>query len=141
MSDGFAGWFFGTIIAWVIFGIFAGLYVINPLIGPWAAERSGYAELRQAQMNRQIRVEEAEAERQAQVLFAQGERDAATLRAEAIEIMGRMAQQYPEYRQQEFIGAFAEAVRNGNIDQMIYVPTEAGIPITEAGRVPAMNGN
>ena len=46
-----------------------------------------------------------------------------------------MAQKYPEYRQQEFIGAFAEAIQSGQVEQIIYVPTEANIPIVEAGRV------
>lgn len=112
----------------------------TPLVGPWSQERKGLADLREAQMNRQIRVEEAEAERQAQILFATGEKEAAALRAEAIEIMGKKAKEYPEYRQQEFIGAFAEAVREGKIAQMIYVPTEAGIPITEANRKFDSNG-
>lgn len=50
--------------------------------------------------------------------------------------MGQAAKDFPEYRQQEFIGAFAEAMKDGKIQQIIYVPTEAGIPITEAGRRP-----
>ena len=123
-----------TLLAGLFVVLVLGALLWTPLIGPWVQERRGLADLREAQMNRQIRVEEAEAERQAQVLFAEGERDAAKLRAEAIGIMGEAAQRYPEYRQQEFIGAFAEAVRSGRIQQMIYVPTEAGIPITEAGR-------
>ena len=57
------------------------------------------------------------------------------MRAEAIQILGEAAQQYPEYRQQEFIGAFAEALQQGTIRQIVYVPTEANIPIMEAGRV------
>ncbi len=31
------------------------------------------------------------------------------------------------------MGAFAEALQSEKIDQIIYVPTEANIPITEAG--------
>ena len=134
MSDGFFGWLIGSLIAWLVIAAVLGFALWTPVFGPWAQERRGLADLREAQMNRQIRVEEAEAERQAQVLFAEGERDAASLRAEAIQIMGEAAQRYPEYRQQEFIGAFAEAARSGKIEQMIYVPTEAGIPITEANR-------
>ena len=81
----------------------------------------GQAELARAEQNRQILVSQAHAER-----------EAATQRAEAIKIMGAAAKEYPEYRQQEFIGAFAEAVKEGKISQIIYVPTEANIPITEA---------
>ena len=49
-------------------------------------------------------------------------------------IIGKKAKAYPEYRMQEFIGAFGEALNNGNINTVIYVPTEANIPIMEAGR-------
>lgn len=83
----------------------------------------GQAELARAEQNRQILVSQAHAER-----------EAAAQRAEAIKIMGQAAKDFPEYRQQEFIGAFAEAVKEGKIGQIIYVPTEANIPITEAGR-------
>jgi len=76
----------------------------------------------------------AHAARQVLVQQAQAEKDAAVLRAEAIAIVGKAAKEFPEYRQQEFIGAFAEAMHNGRIGQIIYVPTEANIPITEASR-------
>ncbi len=56
-------------------------------------------------------------------------------RAEAIKIVGQAAKDYPEYRNQEFIGAFAHAIQDGRISQIIYVPTEANIPITEARRL------
>lgn len=77
----------------------------------------------------------ANMERQSIVAQAQAERDAAELRAAAIEIMGEAAKNYPEYRQQEFIGAFAKCLENGCASQIIYVPTEAGIPITESQRL------
>ena len=63
---------------------------------------------------------------------ARAEVEAAELRAQAIGIMGEAAKNYPEYRLQEFMGAFAEALKEGNIQQIIYVPTEANIPILEA---------
>ena len=97
----------------------------TPLVGPWSQERRGLANLREAQQSRQIQVEQARAER-----------EAAIERAEAIRIIGEAAQKYPEYRQQEFIGAFAEAMKDGTINQIIYVPTEANIPLLEAGRRP-----
>ena len=84
----------------------------------------GQAELARADQNRQILVTQAHAE------F-----EAAEQRAAAIKVMGQAAHDFPEYRQQEFIGAFAEAVKDGKINQIIYVPTEANIPITEARRL------
>jgi len=83
----------------------------------------GEAELARAHQNRQILVQQAQAEK-----------DSAMLRAEAIRIVGQSAKDFPEYRQQEFIGAFADALKHGNINQIIYVPTEKNIPVIEAGR-------
>lgn len=89
----------------------------------WSMEMQGKAKLAEATQSRQIQIEQAKAE------F-----EAAKHRAEAIAIVGKAAQEFPEYRQQEYIGAFAEALKEGNIDQIMYIPTEAGIPIMEAGK-------
>lgn len=83
----------------------------------------GEAEFVRAEQNRRILVEQARAEK-----------DAATLRAEAIEIVGQAAKDFPEYRYQEFLGAFGEALQSDAIDKIVFIPTEANIPITEAGR-------
>ena len=80
----------------------------------------GKANLRQAEQEKMIMIETAKAEK-----------EAAVQRAEAIRIMGEAAKEFPEYRQQEFIAAFGEAIQDGSINQIIYVPTEANIPITE----------
>ena len=103
----------------VIVGLMFGL----PKYKVWQQEMSGKARLAEATQSRQILIEQARAEK-----------EAAVLQAEAIKIMGEAAQKYPEYRQQEFIGAFGEALKAGNISQIIYVPTEANIPIMEAGK-------
>lgn len=89
----------------------------------WSMEMQGRAKLAEATQSRQIQIEQAKAEK-----------EAATLRAEAIAIIGKAAKEYPEYRQQEYIGAFAEALKEGKMQQIIYVPTEANIPILEATR-------
>jgi len=80
---------------------------------------------------------QANGAKQALVAQAQAEKEAAQLRAEAINIVGKASKEYPEYRQQEFIGAFAEALKDGKVNQIIYVPTEASIPIIEPGRIAA----
>jgi len=95
----------------------------GPQYGVWSAGMVGEAALMKARQERQILVTQAQAER-----------DAAVMRAEAIRIVGGAAKEFPEYRQQEFIGAFAEALKEGKMQQIIYVPTEANIPITEAGK-------
>lgn len=119
----------GKEIAIVISVIFAAilfiasLFIIFPLWNVWSQGLSGEADLAKAEQTRKIMIETAKAEK-----------DAAYLRAEAIEIMGEAAKNYPEYRQQEFMQAFGEALREGQIDQIIYVPTESNVPILEAGK-------
>ena len=93
----------------------------------WQQGMAGQAQLSKAQQSKQIAIETAKAEL-----------ESAKLRAEAIKVMGKAAQEYPEYRQQEFIGAFGEALREGNIKQIVYVPTEANIPVLEAGKRPVI---
>jgi len=95
----------------------------QPIVGPWVQERKGYANLRQAEQERQILIEQAKAER-----------DAAELRAQAIGIVGQAAKDFPEYRLQEFMGSFAEALMSDKIEKIVYIPTEANIPILEAGK-------
>lgn len=90
-------------------------------------------------MDGQAALAEAEQSKMIQVQVAKAELESAKLRAEAIKLVGQAAKDYPEYRKQEFIGAFGEALRDGKIQQIIYVPTEANIPIVEAGNKPVSN--
>lgn len=112
-----------VIIILLCIAVIVGMMFAIPAWNVWRAGLSGEADLRKAAQTRQIQIEQAK-----------GEEEAAKHRAKAIEIVGKAAKEYPEYRQQEFIGAFAEAMHNGRISQIIYVPTEANIPITEAGK-------
>lgn len=109
--------FFGSVIliAFMLWGL--------PIWNVWKQGLSGEAALARAEQTKKIMVETARAEK-----------EAANLRAEAIEIMGAAAKEFPEYRQQEFMQAFGEALREGNISQVIYVPTETNLPILEAGK-------
>lgn len=111
--------FFGGLLALLVAALMFGI----PTYRVWHSGMDGKAMLRKAEHEKQIMIETAKAEV-----------ESAKLRAEAIKLVGEMAQQYPEYREQEFIAAFGEAVQSGAVDQIIYIPTEAGIPVTEAGR-------
>jgi hypothetical protein len=95
-----------------------------PVYSVWQQGLSGEADLRKAEQTRKIMIEQAKAEK-----------ESATFRADAIAIVGQAAKDFPEYRFQEFLGAFGEAFREGNISQIIYVPTEGMVPITEAYRL------
>ncbi len=89
----------------------------------WSMKMQGKAKLAEATQSRQIQVEQAKAEK-----------EAAKYTSEAIKIVGEATKTYPEYRNQLYIQAFAEALSDGKIQQIIYIPTEAGIPILEASK-------
>ena len=130
--------FFGNVIVILltVLGIatlIGALMWILPIYNVWSKGKSGEAALRQAENERKVLIETAKARKESEILKAEGEEEAAAIRARAIEVIGEAAKQYPEYREQEFIGGFADALRDGNIHQIIYIPTEANIPIIEAG--------
>ena len=105
-------------------GLIASLMFGLPIYGVWQQGLSGKANLAKAEQTRKILIEQAKAEK-----------ESASIRADAIQIIGQAAKDYPEYRLQEFMGAFAEALNSDKIEQIIYVPTEANIPIMEAGKI------
>lgn len=94
----------------------------------WRQEMAGRAEFAKAEQNRKIKIEEARANLEAEKLNAQAEIERAKGAAEAIAIEnGALTSTYIQYlwvRQQNLNSA----------DKIIYVPTEAGLPILEANR-------
>jgi regulator of protease activity HflC (stomatin/prohibitin superfamily) len=127
---------FGMLIGVVAIALFIGLLFATGWgwahFRLWKAEYSGKAlEIEKTYKGKAV-LAEAENARMARVEAARAEKEAAQLTADAIAIVGEAAQKYPEYRQQEFYLALGEALQEGQIDQIIYLPTEAGMPITEA---------
>lgn len=116
-------WYWTKRIAAVSVLLVVAIMAVYPVYRVWSADMSGRAKLAESENSRKVLIEQARAEQ-----------EAASMRAGAIAIVGEAAKKYPEYRQQEFLGAFAEALKEGKINQIMYVPTEASIPITEAGR-------
>lgn len=96
-----------------------------PRYAVWQQEMSGRAEFAKAEQNRQIKIEEAKANLEAEKLNAQAEVERAKGAAEAIAIEnGAITPTYIQYlwvRQQ-----------NNAADKVIYIPTEANLPILEA---------
>ncbi len=92
---------------------------------------SGEAKLREAEFSRQVQIEDAKGKEQAAVLLAQAEVERAKGVAAANKIIGDSLKDHPEYLTYLWI---KEVNADGNA--VIYVPTEAGLPILEAGRLP-----
>ena len=95
----------------------------------WNAETAGEAELAQARQNRQIATLEAEAKLESAKLLAQAEVERAKGVAEANRIVANGLGGPEGYLRYVYIENLSQS--QGKI---IYVPTEAGLPILEAGK-------
>ena len=89
----------------------------------------GEAELARATQNRQIAIQEAQAKKESSHDLAEAEIIRATGAAKANEIIGKSLKDNESYLHYLFINNM-EHTKN----QVIYLPTEAGLPILEAGR-------
>ena len=95
----------------------------------WSQEMEGKAEFAKAEQNRRIKIEEAKANLEAEKLNAQAEIERAKGAAEAIKIEnGSITPTYIQYLWVRQQNASSE-------NKIIYIPTEAGLPILEAGRI------
>lgn len=117
-------------IATVVLFLILGGVIGCPYYNVWQQEMSGKAEYAKAEQNRKIKIEEAKANLEAEKLNAQAEIERAKGAAEAIKIEnGSVTPTYIQYlwvRQQNL---------SGENTKIIYIPTEAGLPLLEAGRV------
>ena len=101
----------------------------------WNAETAGEAELAQARQNRQIATLEAEAKLDSAKLLAQAEVERAKGVAEANRIVADGLGGPEGYLRYLYIEHLAQSQ-----GQIIYVPTEGGLPILETGRRAAPAG-
>ena len=119
----------GIIAVVVIILVFVGTLVGQPLYNVWVKGLSGRAQLNEAEWNRQIIIKEAEAKKQAAKSLADAEVERAKGVAEANRIIGQSLKNNESYLRYLWI----QGLNDGN-NQVIYVPTEASMPILEAGR-------
>jgi predicted Holliday junction resolvase-like endonuclease len=116
------------IIVLVVIVLMALSMYILPQYNVWKKELSGQADLKEAEWNRQIQIREAEANLESEKLNAQAEVERAKGMAEAMEIEGgALTREYIQYlwvRSNRF-----------NDNTVIYVPTEANLPLLEALRL------
>lgn len=132
---------------WLLIAVVGVLGLVGLIVGwQWfkvfSAEMSGKAEYAQAEQNRQITIIEAEAANaaaisnaEARVKMAVAGADAEVARArgvaEANKIIGDSLKGNEDYLRYLYITGITE--KGG---QIIYVPTEGGLPILEAGKRP-----
>jgi regulator of protease activity HflC (stomatin/prohibitin superfamily) len=97
----------------------------------WEAEQNGKAELAQADQNRQIQIVQSKAKSEAASFEATAEVTRANGVAQANKIIGDSLKGNDTYLHYLFINNM-ENTKN----QVIYIPTEAGLPVLEAGHRP-----
>lgn len=90
---------------------------------------AGQATLREAEWTKKITIESAKAKKDSATLLAQAEVERAKGVAEANKIIGDSLKDNEGYLQYLWIDSLTETS-----NRIIYVPTEANIPIMEAGR-------
>ncbi len=95
----------------------------------YAATMTGEAEYAQAEQNRRISILEAEAELESAKALAAAEVERAKGVAEANAIIGQSLKDNEAYLRWQWI----KNLESGS-NSVIYVPTEAGLPILEAGK-------
>lgn len=115
--------FFGLILL-IGFGLYG-----CPRYHVYEQTLEGEAELARATYNRQIKVREGEAQRESAVQLAQAEVERAKGVAQANKIIGDSLKGNESYLRYLWIHSLQETN-----DKIIYVPTEAGLPLLEAGR-------
>lgn len=120
------------VFKWTTFSIIILLILIvggmtgYPVYNVWQQEMKGKAEFAQAEQNRRIQIEEARANLEAQKLNSQAEVERAKGMAQAIEIEnGKLTDLYIKY-------LWVRQGDMGEAEKIIYIPTEANMPILEA---------
>lgn len=116
-----------SVIAAIVFVVTLAFAI--PKYNVWKQEMKGKAEFAQAEQNRRIRIEEAKANLEAEKLNAQAEIERAKGAAEAISIEnGSLTPTYIQY-------LWVRQQNTSTNNKIIYIPTEAGLPVLEAGRI------
>lgn len=119
----------------VLFGCLIGIVVIAflawgfPRYRIYRQDYRGQAALREAEWTKKILIEEAKAKKESASLQAEAEIERAKGVAEANRIIGDSLRGNEAYLRYLWINGLQE-----DSNAVIYVPTEAGLPILEAGK-------
>lgn len=121
------------LVQWITIAIIAiiiatvSMLAFYPRYRVWSQEMEGRAEFAKAEQNRRIKIEEAKANLEAEKLNAESEVERAKGAAEAIRIEnGSLSEKYIQY-------LWVRQQTNLNDKTVIYIPTEANLPVLEAG--------
>lgn len=113
----------------LILGVILGFMFGWPTYRIWQREQAGKAELAEAEWSKRVAIEEAKARLESAEFESQAEIERAKGAAEAQKIIAETLT--PEYLRYLWI----QHVENSEDKQIIYIPTESGLPILEASRL------
>lgn len=118
-----------TLIVLAVLAVIVWSLWLHPIWKVWASQKSGEADLQQAHKEQQIQVAKA----QGRLDAAKINMNAAVIEAQAVSAqikeIGAQLTEHDLYLKWQWIKMMEEKP-NGSV---IYVPTEAGLPILEAG--------
>jgi len=131
MSDRLFGWGIGSFFSWIVFGgVLLGLWGC-PQYNVYSSRLSGQAQLAEADASKQVMVQQAKAKMDSAQYEAQAEITRAGGVAKANQIIGDSLKDNEAYLRYLFVNNLADTK-----NQVIYVPTEAQLPILEASKRP-----
>lgn len=125
--------FYVKITLWITFAVVAVIILMLggcPVYGVWQQGLAGKAELKRAEMNRKIAIQEAEAKLESAKFLAKAEIERAKGVAGANKIIGDSLKNNEAYLRWLWIENVGEKTKK----TVIYVPTETQLPILEATR-------
>lgn len=124
------GLWIAIVIFWILLIIGACMFIF-PEYGVWLSGLSGQAQLAEADYSKQVAVQEAHAKMDSATLLAKAEVERAKGVAQANNIIGNSLKDNEAYLRYLWI----TDVAGTNVDKsVVYVPTEANLPILEANR-------
>lgn len=133
-EEGAFGFGFGSAVSIFVIGVVCGGLYGCPQYNVYMQRMSGEAELAQAEYSKQVQVKDAEGRLAAAEKLAQVEITRAGGVAKANQIIGDSLKGNDAYLRYLWI----TDVTGGKSPTVIYVPTEANIPILEATRIPPL---
>ena len=111
-------------------GFILGLMFGIPKYNVWNAQMQGKAKLAEANQSRQIKITEARAKKESAIYEAQAEVERAKGMAKANHIVGDSLDGHSNYLMYLYIQNMQKTQ-----NQIIYIPTEGGMPVLEANRL------
>ena len=125
-----SGLLVGILIAIGILGLTGFAFWFFPVYGVWASRKSGEARLAEANYAEQVAIAEANARLKSAEMNREAEEIEATAVGNSVQIIGDALKQNEGYLRWQWIKMMCTTKND-----VIYVPTEANLPILEATRM------